>query len=86
MLSLSIRHRGNVGYRKTTKEIERLREKLSERNCGSEKNRHAKNGGAGGGGWCERESHEDAGENPAKVGWTRGKNGRGPVDEESGCD
>ena len=32
-----------------------------------------------------RESHEEAGEEPAKVGWTRGKNGRGAVDEDSGC-
>ena len=31
----------------------------------------AKNGGAEGGSWCER---QDAGEEPVKVGWTRGKN------------
>ena len=31
------------------------------------------------------ESHDEAGEEPAKVGWTCGKNGRGAVDEESGC-
>ena len=35
-----------------------------------------KNGGAEGESWCERESHEEAGEEPAKVGWTRGQNGR----------
>ena len=32
-----------------------------------------------------RESHEEAGEETAKVGWTCGKNGRGTVDEESRC-
>ena len=32
-----------------------------------------------------RESHEEAGEEPAKVGWTCGRNGRGMVDEGSGC-
>ena len=32
-----------------------------------------------------REAHKEAGEEPAKVGWTRGKNGRGIIDEESGC-
>ena len=32
-----------------------------------------------------RESHEEAVEEPAKVGWTCGKNIRGTVDEESGC-
>ena len=31
------------------------------------------------------ESHDEAGEEPAKVGWTCVKNGRGAVDEESGC-
>ena len=31
-----------------------------------------------------RESHKEAGEEPTKVGWTRGKNGRGTIDEESG--
>ena len=30
-----------------------------------------KNGGADGGGWCEIESQEEAGEEPVKVGWTR---------------
>ena len=30
----------------------------------------------------ERESHEEAGEEPAKVGWRCGKNGRRMVDEE----
>ena len=30
-------------------------------------------------------SHGEAGEEPAKVDWTRGQNGRGTVDEESGC-
>ena len=54
-------------------------------NCGSEKYRQVKNGGAEGGGWCERGFQEEAGEELAKVGWTRGKNGRGTVDEESGC-
>ena len=49
-----------------------------------EKNRQAKNGGAEGGGWCEREYRGKlAGEEPVKVGWTRGNNGT--VDEESGC-
>ena len=33
----------------------------------------------------ERESYEEAGEEPAKVGWTCGKNGRGMVDEMTGC-
>ena len=32
-----------------------------------------------------RESHEEAGEEPVNVGSTRGTNGRGMVDEESGC-
>ena len=32
-----------------------------------------------------RKSHEEAGKEPAKVGWTFGKNGRGMIDEESGC-
>ena len=32
-----------------------------------------------------KESQEEAGEEPDKVGWTRGKNGRGKVNEESGC-
>ena len=32
-----------------------------------------------------RESHREAGEEPAKVGWTCRKNGRGMIDEESGC-
>ena len=32
-----------------------------------------------------KESDEEAGEEPAKVGWTCGKNGRGTIDEESGC-
>ena len=32
-----------------------------------------------------KESHKEAGEEPAKVGWTGGKNGRGTIDEESGC-
>ena len=44
-----------------------------------------KNEGAEEGSWCERESHEEAGEEPAKVGWTCGKNGSGTVDEGSGC-
>ena len=34
---------------------------------------------------CERESHEEAGEEPVKVDWTRGQNGSGTIDEESGC-
>ena len=41
-------------------------------------------GGAHGGSWCEKESHEEAGEESVNVGWTCGKNGRGTVDEESG--
>ena len=32
-----------------------------------------------------REFQEEAGEELVKVGWTRGKNGRGTVDKESGC-
>ena len=32
-----------------------------------------------------RESHEEVVEEPAKVGWTCGKNVRGTVDEESRC-
>ena len=32
-----------------------------------------------------REPHEEAGEEPVKVGWTRGKNGYGAFDEESRC-
>ena len=35
----------------------------------NEKNRKEKNGGAEGGSWCEKESHKEAGEYPAKVGW-----------------
>ena len=35
--------------------------------------RQANNGGTEGGSWCERESREEAGEEPVKVGWTRGK-------------
>ena len=35
--------------------------------------------------WCEREFQEETGEEPVKVGRTRGKSGRGTVDEESGC-
>ena len=44
-----------------------------------------KKGGVEGGSWCERESHKEAGEESAKVGWKCGKNGRGTIDEESGC-
>ena len=58
---------------------------MGEKNCGSEKNKQAKNGGAEGGIWCVRESHEEAGMEPTKVDWTCGNNGRGMVDEESGC-
>ena len=52
----------------------------------NEKNRKEKNGGAEGGSWCEKESHKEAGEYPAKVGW----NGcvarmEGAIDKESGC-
>ena len=32
-----------------------------------------------------KESQEEPGEEPVKVDWTRGKNGRGTVDEESAC-
>ena len=42
-------------------------------------NRQAKNRGADGGSWCEREYHEEAGEELAKVGWTCGQNGRGQL-------
>ena len=42
-----------------------------------DKNRQAKNGGAEGGSWCEREFKEEAGEELAKVGWARELNGRG---------
>ena len=42
---------------------------MGEKNCRSEKNRQAKNGGTEGG---VRESHEEAGEESAKVGWTCG--------------
>ena len=51
----------------------------------SEKNRQAKNRGAEGGSWCEKESHEEVGEEPTEVCWTCGENGRGTVDEENGC-
>ena len=34
--------------------------------------------------WVDRVSHEEAGEELAKVGWTLGTNGRGTVDDESG--
>ena len=51
----------------------------------SEKNRQTKNGGVEGASWCERELHKEVGEEPAKVGWTCRKNGRGMIDEESGC-
>ena len=40
----------------------------------------AKNGLTEEGGWCEREFQEEAGE--VKVGWTRGKDEMGTVDEE----
>ena len=33
-------------------------------------------GGAEGGGWCGREFQEEAGEESAKVGWTRRKGDR----------
>ena len=36
-----------------------------------------KNGGAERGSWCEREYHEEAIEEPAKVGLTYGTNGSG---------
>ena len=58
---------------------------VREKNCGSEKNRQAKNGGVEGGSWWEREPHEEVGEEPGKVGWSCGRNGRGTIDEESGC-
>ena len=32
-----------------------------------------------------RESHKEAAEEPAKVGWTCGMNGRGTVDEDKRC-
>ena len=54
--------------------------------CGIENNRLAQNGGVEGGGWCEREFKEEAGEEPVEVGWNRGMYGRRKVDEESGCD
>ena len=34
-----------------------------------------KNGGVGGGAWCEIELQEEAGEELVKVGWTHGPNG-----------
>ena len=43
-----------------------------------------KNGGVEGGSWCERELHKEVDE-PAEVDWTCRKNGRGTIDEESGC-
>ena len=42
-----------------------------------------KNGGTGGGGWWEREFQEEAGEELVKVGWTRGRNGRGRLRKRS---
>ena len=51
------------------------------------KNRQTKNGGAEGGAEggrrCAREAHGEAGEEPVKEDWARGKNGRETVDEES---
>ena len=38
-----------------------------------------------GGSWCVREFQEEVGEEPAKVDWTCGKNGRGMIDKESRC-
>ena len=83
--NLPIRPRDHGDDRKT-RETASLREYMGEKNCGSEKNRQTKNGGAEGGGWCERELHKEVGEELAKVGWTCRKNGRGTIDEESGCD
>ena len=54
-----------------------------EKNYRSEKSRQVKNGGAEGGGRCESEFQEEAGEESTKVSWTLGKNGRGTLDEES---
>ena len=34
---------------------------------------------------CVKESHKEAGEELAKVGWTCGRNGRGMVDKDSMC-
>ena len=48
-------------------------------------NRQANDEGAEGGSWCEREYYEKSNEEPPKVGWRCGKNGRETVDEESGC-
>ena len=42
------------------------------------------NGGADGRGRCE-EFREEAGEQLVKVGWAHGKNGKGTIDEGSGC-
>ena len=69
---------------KTKRETANLREQLGEKNYGSEQNRQTKNGGVEGGSWCEREFHKEVGEEPAKVGWTCRKNGRGTINEESG--
>ena len=46
--------------------------------CGIKKCRQAKNGGAERGGWFERESQEESGQDRLKclVGWTCGTNGR----------
>ena len=41
-------------------------------------------GSVEGGSWCERESHAEADEEAAKMGWTFGNNERGAVEEESG--
>ena len=60
-----------------------IKVQVCEKNCGSEKGRLVKNGGAEGGGWCEREFQEEAGEEPIRVGWTRGKNGRGQLTEKA---
>ena len=34
---------------------------------------------------CERQFQEEAGEESVEVGWTRGTDGRGTVDEDTGC-
>ena len=79
--SIHIQPRDHGDYRKTT------RETLGEKNCGDENidKRRVGVGGVEGGGWCEREHHKEDGEEPPKVDWTCQKNGRGTIDEESGC-
>ena len=61
---------------------------MGEKNCRSDGSRQAKNGGRRFM-WRKevgvKEFQEEAGEEPAEVGWTRGKSGRGTADDEGGC-